>query len=152
MTKDVNTGRVYVDPDSCSRIEVRLVAREAALNEASFSGVGFWTSRGSTFARKSDLQEVGRVRLANGESGVVLRFAGASVCVSSQHGSPTSNTYQTFAFKPYAAYDVQSAGETHRYRVWEKMQGNHLLGRTAPGVSPMVDSTGFDRQADLLER
>ena len=59
--------------------------------------------------------------------------------------------YQTFSFKPYAAFDAASAdGEPRRYRVWESIRGNHTIGRSWPSSQPSVDSTSFDRQADLL--
>ena len=73
---------------------------------------------------------------------------------SAAHNSTSGNEYQTFAFKPYAAYDAASAvlGEPTRYRVWERISGNHVIGRSWPGSQPVVAASGFDRQADLLAR
>jgi hypothetical protein len=151
ISKDVNGGAMNVDPDFCNRVELRVVVREAAATQASFSGVGFWSSRGDRFTPKNELQEVGRTTLKNGEAAIVYRFAGLSTCISSAHDSTSGNVYQTFSFKPYAAYDVPAAdGDTKRYRVWENIRGNHTLGRSWPGSQPAVDSSGFDRQGELL--
>ncbi len=136
----------YIDPDFCDRIEVRVVARDAATHAASFTGLGFSTSRGETFTPKSELQPVGHVNLANGDAATVYRFAGISTRISSAHSSTSGNLYQTFAFKPYAAFD---AGNT-RYRVWDAINGDYHLGRSWPGAQPTIDSKGFDRQAELL--
>jgi len=153
VSKDVDGGALYVDPDFCNMVEVRVVVREAAAAQPSFAGVGFWSSRGDRFTAKADLQETGRTRLANGEGAIVYRFSGISTCISSAHNSTSGNTYQTFSFKPYAAYDATSVdGEAKRYRVWESIRGNHTLGRSWPGSQPVVDSSGFDRQAELLAR
>ncbi|MDB4933953.1 MAG: hypothetical protein JWP87_925 [Labilithrix sp.] len=150
VSKDVTGSAVYVDPDFCNMVEVRVVVREAAAAQPSFAGVGFWTSRGDSLTAKNDLQEVGRAQLVNGEAAIVYRFSGISTCISSAHNSTSGNSFQTFAFKPYAAFDTNAGGETRRYRVWEKIQGNHTIGRSWPGSQPVVDSTGFDRQRDLL--
>jgi hypothetical protein len=152
VTKDVNGGQMFVDPDFCSRVELRVVVREAAASQPSFSGVGFWTSRGESFTPKNELQEVGRTRLASGEGAIVYRFSGISTCISSAHNSTSGNAYQTFSFKPYAAYDAEGGGEARRYRVWENIRGNHTIGRSWPGAQPVVDASGFDRQGDLLAR
>ncbi len=146
VTKSVESGVTYVDPDFCNRIEVRVVVRDAASSSPSFAGVGFWTSRGETFASKSDLQNVGHTRLANGDDATVYRFTGISTCISSAHNSTSGNEFQTFSFKPYAAYDANG----NRYRVWERIPGNHTIGKSWPGEQPAVDSSGFDRQNDLL--
>lgn len=146
-----NGAAVNVDPDFCDRIEVRVVVREAAATQPSFAGVGFWSSRGDGFTAKDALQEVGRVTLANHEAAIVYRFSGISTCISSAHNSTSGNMYQTFSFKPFAAFDVTAAdGEATRYRVWERIMGNHTLGRSWPGSQPAVDSKGFDRQGELL--
>jgi hypothetical protein len=58
--------------------------------------------------------------------------------------------YRTFAFKPYAAFDTGTDGQ--RYRVWERINGDHQIGRSWPGSQPAVNSTGFDRQDELLAR
>jgi hypothetical protein len=154
VSVDSRSGQAFVDPDYCTYLEVRVVVREAALAQPSFAGVGFWTSRGERFAPKNELQEVGQTRLANGDSAKVFRFTGISTCISSAHNSTSGNTYQTFAFKPYAAYDVrdQGNGDVKRFRVWERIEGNHTIGRSWPGSRPVVDSAGFDRQGDLLAR
>jgi hypothetical protein len=153
VSKDVNGSQTYVDPDFCSFFELRAVVREAAVAQPSFAGVGFFTSRGETFTSKSDLQEVGRVHLANGDGAIVYRFTGISTCISSAHSSTSGNMYQTFTFKPYAAYDaVAPGGETKRYRVWERINGDHAIGHSWPGSQPVVDSSGFDRAAELLAR
>ena len=150
-SKDQSGSGVYVDPDFCDRIEVRVVVREASVAQPSFAGVGFWSSRGDTFTAKDALQEVGRATLANGEAAIVYRFTGISTCISSAHNSTSGNMFQTFSFKPYAAFDVApSDGETKRFRVWERMSGNHTIGHSWPGSTPRVDATGFDRQAELL--
>jgi len=153
VSKDVDGSQMYVDPDFCNVIEARVLVREAAAAAPSFAGVGFWTSKGETFSAKSTLQEVGRTRLANGEGAIVYRFTGISTCISGAHNSTSGNMYQTFSFKPYAAFDADPAGggETRRSRVWERINGNHTLGRSWPGSQPRVDSQGFDRQADLLQ-
>jgi hypothetical protein len=150
VSKDVNGSAVYVDPDFCDRVEVRVVVRDAAATQPGFAGVGFWTSRGDHFTPKNELQEVGRTRLANGEAAIVYRFTGISTCISSAHNSTSGNMYQTFSFKPYAAFDATADGEARRYRVWENIQGNHTIGRSWPGSQPAVDASGFDRQRDLL--
>jgi hypothetical protein len=151
VSKDVNGGAIYVDPDFCNRVELRVVVRESAAAQPSFAGVGFWSSRGDRFTAKSELQEVGRTRLAGGEGAIVYRFSGISTCISGAHNSTSGNMYQTFSFKPYAAYDATGAdGESKRYRVWESIRGNHTIGRSWPGSQPVVDSNGFDRQAELL--
>lgn len=153
VTKDQSGGGVYVDPDYCNYVEVRVVARDAAVADPSFSGIGFWTSKGDSFAPKAALQEVGKTRLASGDAATVYRFTGISTCISSAHNSTSGNMYQTFSFKPYAAYDVpQSSGDVKRYRVWERIQGNHTIGRSSPGYRPAVDATSFDRQGELLAR
>jgi hypothetical protein len=139
----------FVDPDYCNRIELRVVARDAALAAPSFAGVGFWTSRGESFTNKADLQVVGHTRLKNGDAASVLRFSGISTCISSAHNSTSGNAYQTFEWKPYAAFDADS-GAGVRYRVWEKIAGNHALGRSWPGSKPEVNATAFDRQKELL--
>ena len=151
VSKDVSGSAIYVDPDFCDRIELRVVVREAAATQPAFAGVGFWSSRGDSFTAKDALQEVGRTTLANHEAAIVYRFTGISTCISSAHNSTSGNEYQTFSFKPYAAFDVApSDGDAKRYRVWERISGNHTIGRSWPGSQPSVDSTGFDRQADLL--
>lgn len=151
VSKDVNGGAIYVDPDFCNMVELRVLVREAAAAQPSFAGVGFWSSRGDRFTPKGELQEVGRTRLANGEGAIVYRFTGLSTCISSAHSSTSGNMYQTFSFKPYAAYDAAAAdGDTKRYRVWEAIRGNHTLGRSWPGSQPVVDASGFDRQRELL--
>ena len=151
FTVTKNGSAINVDPDFCDRIEVRVVVREAAATQPTFAGVGFWSSRGESFTAKDALQEVGRTTLANHEAAIVYRFTGISTCISSAHNSTSGNMYQTFSFKPYAAFDVApSGGDTQRYRVWERISGNHTIGRSWPGSQPAVDSTGFDRQADLL--
>jgi hypothetical protein len=152
VTKDLAAGKLEVDPDSCSRIELRLVVREAAVAQPSFAGVGFWTSRGDRFTPKGALQEVSRARLVNGDPAVVYRFTGVSTCLSSESAASSQPFYQTFSFKPYAAYDATPGGgsEAHRYRVWERVPFNHTLGRSAPGDQPLVDRTSFDRQGELL--
>lgn len=152
VSKDDNGSQMYVDPDFCSMIELRVVVREAAASQSSFAGVGFWTSRGDSFTAKDSLQEVGRTRLVNGDAAIVYRFNGISTCISSAHNSTSGNIYQTFAFKPYAAFDATppGGGEARRYRVWERINGNHTIGRSWPGSQPVVDSSGFDRQNDLL--
>lgn len=155
VTKDIAPGAtaVYVDPDYCNFVEVRVVARSAAVASPDFAGIGFYTSKGDSFAPKSELQEVGRTRLANGDDATVFRFTGISTCISSAHNSTSGNMYQSFSFKPYAAYDVaQANGDVRRYRVWERIEGNHAIGRSWPGSRPVIDSTGFDRQNDLLAR
>lgn len=152
VTRDTNPGgtAVYLDPDYCNLVEVRLVARSAAVAAPSFAGIGFYTSKGDSFAPKSELQEVGRTRLVNGDDATVFRFNGISTCISSAHNSTSGNIYQTFSFKPYAAFDApQANGDTKRYRVWERIEGNHTLGRT---WNSSVSSTGFDRQNELLAR
>ena len=51
--------------------------------------------------------------------------------------------YQTFSFKPYAAYDAPAATARRRaYRVWESIRGNHTIGRSWPGSQPAVDASG----------
>lgn len=152
VTKDQNGGAMYVDPDFCNRVELRVVVREAAQAQPSFAGVGFWSSRGERFTAKNELQEVGRTRLANGEGAIVYRFTGISTCISSAHNSTSGNAYQTFSFKPYAAYDAPAGSDGHRYRVWERIAGNHTIGKSWPGSRPVIDATGFDRQAELLAR
>jgi hypothetical protein len=147
LTKRVGDGQVYADPDFCNRFELRAVVRDSAFEQASFAGIGFATSRGDAFTPKSELQEVGRVRLADGASARVFRFSGISTCISS-HDSTSGNTYKTFAFKPYAAFDANDV----RYKVWENVPMNHAIGRSWPGAFPHVDSTGFDRQEQLLAR
>ncbi len=139
-------GPQYTDPDYCNYVELRLVVRDAAASQPSFAGVGFYTSKGDSFAKKEDLQAVGHTRLKNGDDATVYRFTGISTCISSAHNSTSGNEFQTFAFKPYAAYDVAGT----RYRVWESNKGNFELGRSWPGEQPVVDSQGFDRQHDLL--
>jgi hypothetical protein len=146
VTKRISDGYLFVDPDFCNRVEVRVVVREQAFRQASFAGVGFYTSRGDTFTPKNEMQEVGQTRLANGDDAKVFRFAGISTCISSAHSSTSGNTYQTFSFKPYAAYDSNNT----RYRIWESIEGNHTIGRSWPGSTPRIDATAFDRQADLL--
>ena len=150
VSKDQSGGAIYVDPDFCSYVEMRVVVREAAAAAPSFAGVGFYTSRGDSFTAKDKLQEVGRTRLVNGDAAIVYRFTGISTCISSAHNSTSGNEYQTFAFKPYAAFDTPSDGDVKRYRVWERINGNHEIGRSWPGSQPAVNSSGFDRQADLL--
>jgi hypothetical protein len=146
-----NGAAINVDPDFCDRIEVRVVVREAAATQPSFAGVGFWSSRGDGFTAKDALQEVGRATLANHEAAIVYRFTGISTCISSAHNSTSGNEFQTFSFKPYAAFDVAPPdGEAKRFRVWERISGNHTIGRSWPGSQPIVDSTAFDRQAELL--
>ena len=89
--------------------------------------------------------------LTNHEAAIVYRFSGISTCISSAHNSTSGNIYQTFSFKPYAAFDVTPAdGDAKRYRVWERISGNHTVGRSWPGSHPAVDSNGFDRQGELL--
>jgi hypothetical protein len=139
-------GTKYIDPDYCRYVELRVVVRDAASSAPTFAGVGFWTSHGETFAKKGDLQAVGHTRLKNGDNATVYRFSGISTCISSAHNSTSGNEFQTFAFKPYAAYDVDGT----RYRVWESIQGNFNLGRSWPGATPVINSDGFDRQGDLL--
>jgi hypothetical protein len=151
VSKNQSTGQIQVDPDFCDRVELRVVVREAAATQSSFAGVGFWSSRGDTFTPKSALQEVGRTTLANHEAAIVYRFAGISTCISSAHNSTSGNSFQTFSFKPYAAFDAAvPGGETKRYRVWERITGNHTIGRSWPGSQPVVNDTGFDRQAEIL--
>jgi hypothetical protein len=150
VTKDVNGSQVFVDPDFCNMIEVRVVVREAAASAPAFAGVGFHTSRGERFTAKNELQEVGRTRLVNGDGAIVYRFTGISTCISSAHSSTSGNMYRTFAFKPYAAFDTGTDGQ--RYRVWERINGDHQIGRSWPGSQPAVNSTGFDRQDELLAR
>ena len=147
-SKRIPDGATYIDPDFCNRIEVRAVVRDASASAPSFAGIGFWTARGETFTPKAELQPVGHVTLASGEAATVYRFAGISTCISSAHNSTSGNMYQTFSFKPYAAYDANG----NRYRVWERIPGNHRIGRSWPGERPAVDATGFDRQAELLAR
>lgn len=143
-------SRVFLDPDYCNMIEVRLVARSAAVAAPSFAGIGFYTSKGDSFAPKSELQEVGRTRLRNGDDATVFRWSGISTCISSAHNSTSGNIYQTFSFKPYAAFDApQANGDTKRYRVWERIEGNHTLGRS---WNDSINRTGFDRQDELLAR
>ncbi|HEY8077838.1 MAG TPA: hypothetical protein VIF62_27115 [Labilithrix sp.] len=144
--RSLPNGPAYLDPDYCNTVELRLVVRDAASAQASFAGVGFYTSKGDSFTSKSDLQAVGHTRLKNGDDATVYRFDGISTCISSAHNSTSGNEFQTFAFKPYAAYDVDGT----RYRVWENIRGNHTIGRSWPGEQPVVDATGFDRQHDLL--
>jgi hypothetical protein len=146
VSKDLTGTQVLTDPDFCSIVELRVVLRDAARNAPSFAGVGFWTSRGETFTPKGELQEVGHTRLASGEDATVLRFSGISTCISSAHNSTSGNIYQTFSFKPYAAFDA----DDRRYRVWERISGNHAIGRSWPGATPAVDASGFDRQGELL--
>lgn len=146
VSKDTAGSAVYVDPDYCNLVEVRVVVRDAAAASPTFAGVGFYTSRGDSFAKKGDLQAVGHVRLKNGDDATVYRWAGISTCISGAHNSTSGNMYQTFSFKPYAAFDVDGK----RYKVWEKINGNHTIGRSWPGSQPSVDSNGFDRQHDLL--
>lgn len=151
VSKQVSNGYTRVDPDYCSRIELRAVVRDAALSQPSFTGIGFYTSRGETFIPKAQLQAVGHARLVSGEDATVYRFTGLSTCISSAHNSTSGNAFQTFSFKPYAAYEAPGEhGETNRYRVWENIAGNHAIGRSWPGATPRVDSQGFDRQHDLL--
>lgn len=153
ISKRLPDGQLYVDPDFCSRVETRVVVRDAALSQPSFAGIGFYTSRGDSFTPKADLQAVGHVRLKNGDDATVYRFTGLSTCISSAHNSTSGNMYQTFSFKPYAAYDGTSeSGEPTRFRVWEDIRGNHAIGRSWPGSSPRVDALSFDRQDDLLAR
>jgi len=146
ISKRLSDGYLFLDPDFCNRVEVRVVVREAAFRAPSFRGVGFHTSRGETFTPKDEMQEVGQTRLANGDDAKVFRFAGISTCISSAHSSTSGNMYQTFSFKPYAAYDD---GDT-RYRVWESIAGNHTIGKSWPGSTPRIDTLGFDRQGELL--
>jgi hypothetical protein len=148
VTTRRDDGFVTADPDFCSRVEVRVVVRDASLAERSFAGIGFWSSRGDSFTPRASLQLVGHARLATGDEASVFRFTGISTCISSAHHSTSGNLYQTFAFKPYAAYD--RAGT--RYRVWENIAGNHLIGKSWPGAQPSVDTVAFDRQRDLLAR
>jgi hypothetical protein len=150
LTTRMSDGYVFADPDYCSRIEVRVVVRDEAAAQPSFSGIGFWSSAGESFTPKSELQAVGRTRLVRGDLATVYRFTGLSTCVSSAHGSTSGNTYQTFSFKPYAAYDRVDDVDVSRYRVWEDIRGNHTIGRSWPGAIPRIDAQGFDRQADLL--
>jgi len=150
VSRDTASSAVYVDPDFCDRIEMRVVVREAAATQPTFAGVGFSSSRGDSFTAKDALQEVGRTTLANHEAAIVYRFSGISTCISSAHNSTSGNEFQTFAFKPYAAFDVTSDGDTKRYRVWERITGDHTIGKSWPGAQPIVNSTGFDRQAELL--
>lgn len=153
VTRRTSDGYLTVDPDYCSRIELRAVVRDAALAQPSFAGIGFWSGRGDRFTPKADLQAVGHVSLANGDAATVFRFAGISTCISSSHSSTSGNLYQTFSFKPYAAYDRADGADTRRHRVWEDLRGrNHVIGRSWPGNSPAVDALGFDRQDELLAR
>jgi hypothetical protein len=151
FTIEKSTQGTYFDPDYCRRIELRVVVRDAASAQPSFAGVGFWSGRGETFTPKSELQAVGHVRLARGDEATVYRFTGISTCLSSAHSSTSGNMYQTFSFKPYAAYDVPGeGGDVNRYRVWEQIQGNHTIGRSWPGSTPQVNADAFDRQSELL--
>jgi hypothetical protein len=146
VSKDTAGSAVYVDPDFCNVVELRLVVRDAAAASPTFSGIGFYTSRGNVFANKGDLQAVGHARLKNGDDATVYRFAGISTCISGAHNSTSGNMYQTFSFKPYAAFDVDGT----RYKVWEKINGNHTIGHSWPGSQPQINAEGFDRQHDLL--
>jgi hypothetical protein len=147
LTKRIGDGQVYADPDFCNRFELRAVVRDVAFEAPTFAGIGFSTTRGEMFTAKADLQEVGRVRLADSSPARVFRFTGISTCISS-HDSTSGNTYKTFTFKPYAAFDANDT----RYKVWENIPANHAIGRSWPGAMPRVDSTGFDRQEQLLAR
>jgi hypothetical protein len=149
ITKRLSDGYLFVDPDYCNRLELRAVVRDAAMSQPTFAGIGFWSSRGDVFTPKSDLRPVGHVTLAGGEPATVFRFTGISTCVSSAHSSTSGNIFQTFSFKPYAAYEGDDGA---RYRVWESIRGNHRLGRSWPGETPAVDATAFDRQNELLAR
>lgn len=141
-------GAVFADPDFCNRVEVRIVARNASVEAPSFSGIGFHTSKGDSFTKKADLQSVGKTTLKNGDAATVYRFTGISTCISSAHNSTSGNMFQTFEFKPYAAFDEKQSGTTiRRYRVWERVGGNHSVGRSGPSA-PQV--TSFDRAGDLL--
>jgi hypothetical protein len=151
FTFEVQNGQfTYPDPDYCKRIELRIVARDAATSQPSFAGIGFFTSKGDTFTPKERLQAVGHTTLKNGDPATVYRFSGISTCISSQD-STSGNEFQTFFFKPYAGYRVDvNLEEGPLYRVWEAINGNFGLGKSWPGAVPVVNSDGFDRQADLL--
>lgn len=140
----------YIDPDFCKLLEVRVLVKDEALNAATFKGIGFYTSNGDTFAEKADLTTVGHTTLKTGEAASVLRFTAQSTCISGARNSTSGNMYQTYELKPYARFDVPEGSDVRRFRVWESIEGNHRLGRSWPGRVPAVDSSGFDRQADLL--
>jgi hypothetical protein len=141
---------VYPDPDFCKILEVRVVVKDTAWNASTFAGVGFHTSRESRFFYKDALHVVGRTKLKSGELASVLRFTGIYACVSSAHMSTSGAMYQTFEFKPYARYDIATNADVQQYRVWEAVSDNFRVGRSFPGSEPIVDSSGFDRQSDLL--
>jgi len=90
VSRDTASSAVYVDPDFCDRIEMRVVVREAAATQPTFAGVGFSSSRGDSFTAKDALQEVGRTTLANHEAAIVYRFSGISTCISSAHNSTSA--------------------------------------------------------------
>jgi hypothetical protein len=151
VTKRVGGNESAVDPDGCGHLELRLVLRDAASSQPSFAGVGFSTSYGERFIPKGELQAVGQTKLKGGDPVTVYRFSGIGTCYSSAHSSTSGNLYRTFRFKPYAAFDGQRAdGSTVRYRKWEAVQGDHVLGRSWPGREPVINSDGFNREKDLL--
>lgn len=152
LSQRENDSTIFADPDFCSRVETRVVVRDAASSQASFAGIGFYTSRGDSFTPKSELQAVGQTRLKDGAAATVYRFVGISTCISSAHSSTSGNMYQTFSFKPYIAHDVTTPSGTQRYRIWENLHTNHVIGRSWPGETPVVDRTSFDRQDELLAR
>ena len=54
-----NPSSSYVDPDYCNTVELRAVVRDAASSQASFAGVGFWTSRGKNPWRRATCRTSG---------------------------------------------------------------------------------------------
>lgn len=130
----------------CEMLEVRMVIREAALNQPSFDGVGLYLSdagvlhaSADTVRRKAD---AGAVTLANGERGRVLRFAAQGFCfgVGGSTSSVQNRRYEIASFVQFSA-----GGNT--YRNWEP-SANHRLGRVPSPSGAFVSA--LDRQRELL--
>ncbi|MFO0677421.1 MAG: hypothetical protein U0169_12880 [Polyangiaceae bacterium] len=151
VSHDTQANVSYTDPDMCTLVELRTVTKDAALDSPTFAGIGFHTSRGPSFVAKADLHAVGHTTLKSGEAATVHRFVGISTCISGAHNSTSGNMYQTFAFKPYARFDLSPGEGDASFRVWEST-ADHRIGRSWPGATPVVNSNGFDRQDDLLQK
>ncbi len=147
-------GREYWQTGRCEIVEFRTVIRDAALNAASFTGIGFYLSPGHTqdgstrfYVAKNRLHAVGHVTLVDGSPATVHRFIAQGMCfgLGGNGGSIYSRRYK---FRPYARF----ASDGFEHQVWDDVAKDYLLGLPEQSTSgtPRVES--FDRQLELLKQ
>lgn len=142
----------YAISGECELVEMRTVLRDAALNAATFTGVGFYLAGGFStidnrsqfFVAKDRLHAVGHVRLADGAPATVHRFIARGSCFETG-GNGDSLAHRHFELRPFAQYGEGG----NDFKVWDQVPADYKLGFVFE--SPQSHFVqGFDRQNELL--